>query len=150
MREALWCPVWFGHHLELADGLLKHLSWWDKRTLSHHSIRLEQRESSSSVPANTSSSSTVIALLLFSSPTPACLFAAVAAARYLMARNGISLACYPTQGSDAYSIALVVISHKDTLSIPAAPPPPTWTRGERDCQHSQAPPHPCHEELKPN
>lgn len=53
----------FGHPSELADGPLKHWSRKRKRALLRHSIRLEQRAISSSVPANTSSSCTVIALL---------------------------------------------------------------------------------------
>lgn len=58
-------------------------------------------------------------------------WAVAEAAYYLMARNGISLACYPTEASNAYSIALGVISHKDTLLIPVPPASHLDRRGKR-------------------
>lgn len=96
---------------------------------SHHSIRLDHRSISSAQPLNASSRNPVSAP--HSSPLLSSTWAVAEAAYYLMARNGISLACYPTEASNAYSIALGVISHKDTLLIPVPPASHLDRRGKR-------------------
>lgn len=58
-------------------------------------------------------------------------------------RNGISLASYPRRGPNAYSIALPVISHKDTLLIPVHYlSSGGGLRGKKGLSALQGPPHP--------
>lgn len=96
--------------------------------ISRCRIRLGFRSISSGPPVNTSSSSP--------SPSPA------AALSHAGKWHFISL--LSRRGPNAYSIALHVISHKDTLLIPAplSPPPPLPELKEKGCQHSGARPRP--------